>query len=81
LRPIGDPALLLDPLIFSGIIMFLSGEFDRAQSLTDECLACAEAAGDQWFAAYALFSQGFIASLVGRYAEGYEQMLAALAMW
>jgi predicted ATPase/DNA-binding XRE family transcriptional regulator len=81
LRPIGDPALLVDPLIFSGIIMFLSGEFDRAQSLTDECLACAQAAGDEWFTAYSLFSQGFIASLVGRYAEGYEQMLAALAIW
>jgi tetratricopeptide (TPR) repeat protein len=81
LRPIGDPALLVDPLIFSGIIMFLSGEIDRAQSLTDEGLACAQAAGDQWFAAYAFFSQGFIASLVGRYAEGYERMLASLAMW
>jgi tetratricopeptide (TPR) repeat protein len=81
LRPIGDPALLVDPLIFSGIIMFLSGEFDRAGSLTDECLACAEAAGDQWFTAYAFFSQGFIASLLGRYAEGYERMLASLAMW
>jgi tetratricopeptide (TPR) repeat protein len=81
LRPIGDPALLVDPLIFSGIITFLGGEFDRAQSLMDECLACAQAAGDEWFTAYSLFSQGFIASLVGRYAEGYEQMLAALAMW
>jgi tetratricopeptide (TPR) repeat protein len=81
LRPIGDPALLVDPLIFSGIIMFLGGEFDRASSLTDECLTCARAADAPWFEAYALFSQGYIASLVGRYAEGYEQMLAGLAMW
>jgi predicted ATPase/transcriptional regulator with XRE-family HTH domain/cytochrome c553 len=81
LRPIRDSALLVDPLIFSGIIMHLTGKMDRALSLLDEGLACAQAAGDEWFAAYALFNQGYIAGLLGRYAEGYEQMLAGLAMW
>jgi predicted ATPase/transcriptional regulator with XRE-family HTH domain len=81
LRPIGDPALLVDPLIFYGIIMFLWGEIERAQALLDEGLARARAAGDQWFAAYAIYNQGYIASLLGRYTEGYEQMQAGLAMW
>jgi predicted ATPase/transcriptional regulator with XRE-family HTH domain len=81
LRPIGDPALLLDPLVFSGIIMFLNGETDRAQSLTDECLAYARAADDGWFGAYALYNLGYIASLLGRYDEAYEQMLAGLSAW
>ncbi len=81
LRPIGDPALLVDPLIFYGIVMFLWGEIARSQSLLDEGLACARAARDQWFAAYALYNQGYIAALLGRYTDGYEQMLAGLAMW
>ncbi|UCC87865.1 MAG: tetratricopeptide repeat protein, partial [Anaerolineales bacterium] len=81
LRPIGDPALLVGPLIFSGTIMHLGGKFDRAQLLVDEGLACAEAAGDEWFMAYALLNQGYIASQVGGYSEGYEQMLAGLARW
>jgi predicted ATPase/transcriptional regulator with XRE-family HTH domain len=81
LRPIGDPALLTGPLIFSGTIMHLIGEIEQAQSLIDEGLACAQAAGDEWFTAYALLNQGYIAGLLGRYAEGYEQMRAGLALW
>jgi predicted ATPase/transcriptional regulator with XRE-family HTH domain len=81
LRPIGDPALLTGPLIFSGAIMQHSGNIERAQALLDEGLAYAQATGDQWSVAYALFNQGYIAALLGRYAEGYEQMLAGLAMW
>jgi predicted ATPase/transcriptional regulator with XRE-family HTH domain len=81
LRPIGDPALLVAPLIFNGTIMHLKGEIAAAQLLVDEGLACAQAAGDQWFTAYALYNQGYIAALLGRYAEGYEQMLAGLARW
>ncbi|MGD2049828.1 MAG: helix-turn-helix domain-containing protein [Chloroflexota bacterium] len=80
-RPIGDPALMMGPLIFGTAIMHHSGEIERSQSLLDEGLACARAAGDQWFMAYALFNQGFIGSLLGRYAEGYEQMLAGLDIW
>jgi tetratricopeptide (TPR) repeat protein len=37
--------------------------------------------GDRSFAAYALFSVGYIASLEGHYAEGYEQMRVAIAQW
>ena len=81
LRPFGDPALMVGPLIFGTAIMHHSGEIERAQSRLDEGLACAQAAGDQWFTAYALFNQGFSASLLGRYAEGYQQMLTGLDMW
>jgi len=81
LHPIGDPALLPDPLIFYGFAMSLCGEFDRAQSLTDEGLACAQAAGNAWLTARGLFDQGFIAGMQGRHAEAYEQMNAGLALW
>jgi predicted ATPase len=81
LRPIDDPALLLDPLIFSAIIMFLIGEFDRSLSLTEECLLCARAVENRWFEAYALYSRGAIAYLRGPYDEAYDQMMAGIAMW
>ncbi len=81
LYPIGDPALLPDPLIFYGFAMSLCGEFDRAQSLTDEGLACARTAGNTWLTARGLFDQGFIAGMQGRHAEAYEQMNAGLALW
>jgi predicted ATPase len=81
LRPIGDPALLTDPLIFDGIIMHLNGEIDQALSLLEECLQCAQASGDRWSEAYALYNQGYIASLLGRFENGYDQMMTGLAMW
>ena len=77
----GDPALLMAPLVFCGCILQLIGEIDQARSRLDEGLACAQATGDQWFEAYAIFIQGYIASLTGRYAEGYEQMLSGLGLW
>ena len=67
LRPIGDPTLLTDPLIFDGIIMHLNDEVDQALSLIDECLRCSQVSGDRWSEAYALYNQGYIASLLGRY--------------
>ncbi|MBE7556168.1 MAG: helix-turn-helix domain-containing protein [Anaerolineales bacterium] len=79
LRLFNDPALLIHSLIYSGIIMHLNGEINQAQVRLSEGLACAEAGGDEWFAAYARLNQGYIASLLGRYEEGYEQMRASLA--
>jgi predicted ATPase/transcriptional regulator with XRE-family HTH domain len=81
LRPIGNPVHLVDPLIFSGIIMHLCGDIERALSLLGEGLACAQAAGDDWFFAYARFNQGYITSLTGHYTEGFEQMRSGLGMW
>jgi predicted ATPase/transcriptional regulator with XRE-family HTH domain len=81
LRPIGDPALLVDSLVLNGVISHLMGQIDRAQTLTQEGLHCARAAGDAWFTAYALFNLGYVAGLLGRYEEGYQQMLDGLALW
>ncbi len=61
--------------------MYVIGEIELAQSFVDEGLACARAAGDQWSTAYGLCNQGYISNILGRYAEGYEQMLAGLAIW
>jgi tetratricopeptide (TPR) repeat protein len=37
--------------------------------------------GDHWFVAYATFGLGYVASLIGHYESGYEQMLAGVALW
>jgi tetratricopeptide (TPR) repeat protein len=78
----GDADALLDPLTFSGIIMFLNGETERARLLVEESLACARAAGDRWFEAYALYNQGAIAALLlNRQSAAYERMLEGLEIW
>jgi predicted ATPase len=81
LRPVGETALLVEPLVLGGIIKHLAGEFDLAHALLDEGLACARASGDQWYAAYALFNQGYTTVLAGRLDQGYQQMLDGLALW
>jgi predicted ATPase/transcriptional regulator with XRE-family HTH domain len=81
LRPIGEPALLVDPLVLGGIIMHLTGELDQAHSLLHEGLVNARASGDRWYAAYALFNKGYIAGLSGRLNEGYQQMVEGITLW
>lgn len=81
LRPIGDPALLVDSLVLNGVISHLMGQIDQAQVLTQEGLHCARIAGAEWFIAYALYNLGYVAGLLGRYEEGYQQMLDGLALW
>lgn len=81
LRPIGEPALLVDPLVLGGIIMHLTGEIEQAHAMLNEGLANARASGDQWFAAYALFNLGYITGLSGGLKEGYQQMVEGIALW
>ncbi len=77
----GEPAWLVDPLLISGIILFLIGEIDVSRSRLTEALANAQTAKDEWAAAYAHFNLGYIDSLTGHYSRGYETMLSALAAW
>lgn len=81
LRPIGDPSLLTDPLVLTGVIMHLVGEMNRSLSLLQEGYETAATAGDRFYAAYSLYNLGYVAGLLGHYDEGYEQMMAGLAMW
>lgn len=81
LRPLGEPAVLTDPLIYLGVITHLDGDLDTSQALIEECLVCAQAGGDGWFEAYALYNLGYLASLRGNYEEARSEMLAGLAMW
>jgi tetratricopeptide (TPR) repeat protein len=81
LRPLGDQAILVDPLTYLGIIQHLNGDLERSRSILEEGLACAQDVGDQWFEAYAIYNLGYIASLEGRYEEGYEQMSRGLSVW
>jgi predicted ATPase/transcriptional regulator with XRE-family HTH domain len=81
LRPTGDLALLADALIYFGIILHLSGEYQKAKTTLEEGLLCARESHQRWFEAYAIYNLGYIESVTGRYDEGYEKMTAGLAIW
>lgn len=81
LRPFADPDLLTHPLLFHGIILFLQGDLDGAQTLLEEALACARAAGDDWRQAYADFNLGYLTHLRGDHQAGYDRMVAVLTPW
>jgi predicted ATPase/transcriptional regulator with XRE-family HTH domain len=81
LRPLGDTGLLVDALVYLGIIMHLNGELDRSQALLEEGLSYAQGPKFEWFAAYAIYNLGYIASLRGDYTQGREQMMEGLAIW
>lgn len=76
-----EPAWLVDPLLTSGVILFLIGKIDLSRSRLTEALANAQAANDDWAIAYTRFNLGYIESLTGHYRRGYETMLSALAGW
>jgi predicted ATPase/transcriptional regulator with XRE-family HTH domain len=80
-RLYGDPALLVDPLVLSGIMLHLGGDYPRSVERLREGAACARAAGDDWFAIYAHYNLGYVASLAGRDEEGYHLMSRSLAAW
>jgi predicted ATPase/transcriptional regulator with XRE-family HTH domain len=81
LRPLGKPGLLADALVYLGVILHLNGELGRAMGLFRQALDCARAAGDEWFEAYALFNQGYVAHMLGDHPAGQEQMMAGMATW
>jgi tetratricopeptide (TPR) repeat protein len=81
LRSFEAPDLRCGPLVFSGVITQLFGELDRAQAITLEGLACAQAAGDRWFEAYAILNLGYIEGLKGNYSQCFEQMLSGIELW
>ncbi len=81
LRPLGNPALLVDTLIYLGVIKHLDGEINRSVELINECLQAADQCGDAWFTAYAIYNLGYIDSLQGHYSEAITQMLAGLEIW
>ena len=81
LRPIGDPILLADSLVFLGTILHLNGEYERARSTLEEGLLLARQSHEIWFEAWAVYNLGHIDSLLGHYEQGYKQMMAGLAIW
>ena len=81
LRLTGDQTLLMDALIFLGIILHLTGDYKRAKLSVEEGLIYARSNHDGWFEAYAILNLGYIASLMGHYEGGYEQMMVALDKW
>jgi tetratricopeptide (TPR) repeat protein len=81
LRPLGDPALLADALIYGGTITHLKGDYARARAMLDEGRALAQTVRCRWLEAYATINLGYITAMLGCYAEGYEEMLAGLAIF
>lgn len=81
LRPIGDQNLLADSLAFCGTILHLQGEYERARSCLEEGLFFAQQSEERWFEAWAVYNLGHVDSLIGRYSQGYGQMMVGLNMW
>lgn len=81
LRPLDNPALLVDPLILSAIMLHLCGDYAASEARMREGATRARAAGDEWFQIYAHYNLGYIAALTGREAEGYDMMRHSLAAW
>lgn len=61
--------------------MHLNGEIDRSQALMEEGLSYAQDPKYEWFAAYAIYNLGYIASLRGNYTQGHERMMEGMAIW
>lgn len=81
LRPVNEPGILADALIFSGTLKHLNGDYLEARALIEEGLANAQAANDPWFVAYGIYNLGHVHSLMGEYQKGYEQMQAGMKIW
>lgn len=81
LRTFADPDLLVRPLLFHGIILFLDGELDESQALLEEMLTYARVTGDRWAEAYATYDLGYLAHLRGDHRAAYEQMCVGMSLW
>jgi len=81
LRTLDEPALLIDPLIFHGVVLFLLGDTAAAHAALAEGLAYAQAAHDEWFEALALLNRGYLAMFVEATPAIYADMQRALAIW
>lgn len=80
-RPLDNPALLVDSLVLSAIMLHLRGDYDGSLARLHEGAACARAAGDVWYQIYAHYNLGYVASLKGSEREGYDLMRHSLAAW
>ena len=54
LRPLNEPRVLVESITFLGVVMELTGNYDRALELYTEGLEITNAIGDRWFAALCL---------------------------
>lgn len=81
LRPGDDQILLADALVFLGTILHLQGEYEAAAEMLEEGLLYAHQNNEKWYEAWAVFNLGYIDSIAGRSMQGYDRMLAGLAMW
>jgi predicted ATPase/transcriptional regulator with XRE-family HTH domain len=81
LRPLGDPNLLVRPLIFGSIIQHMTGELDASQTACEEALAHARTTADPWGEAYADFLLGYVTHLRGEHQAGYARMRDRLRQW
>jgi tetratricopeptide (TPR) repeat protein len=81
LRSLNDPGLLIDPLIFHGVVAYVMGQPGQAAAELTEGLALAQAAQADWFTALALLNRGYLASYAGATPAIYAEMQEALAIW
>lgn len=81
LRPLGEPWLLIDSLVYLGIIRYLNNDVEWATALLAEAVASARGGQDEWFVAFATLGLGHLIGLRGEYTAAREKEEAALALW
>jgi len=67
--------------VFLGTILHLNGEYERASLCLEEGLIIAQQCQERWVEAWAVYNLGHVESLLGHYAQWYEQMMDGLATW
>ena len=81
LRPLNEPAILMESLTYFGIITLTAGNFPGALELFKEGLQVARAVGDQWYEALCLTEVVAVSMFVGDVSNTHEQFQSAVDAW
>jgi predicted ATPase/transcriptional regulator with XRE-family HTH domain len=84
LRPLNEPQVLVEAITFTGMVMEMTGDYDRALEMYSEGLEIAKEIDDRWFAALCFTCQTGLTVFMHRTVEPeltYEHFQSAVADW
>jgi len=81
LRPLNDSRFLVEPITYLGVVMSLTGDYDRAMGLVEEAREKSLAVGDRIFAATSLSLHANFSRLTGQSGDQHARLQAAVAEW
>jgi predicted ATPase/transcriptional regulator with XRE-family HTH domain len=84
LRPLNEPQVLVEAITFTGMVMEMTGDYDRALEMYSEGLEIAKGIDDRWFAALCFTCQTGLTVFMHRTVEPeltYEYFQSAVADW